>query len=304
MGNWKRHPMDRQLLARDSMEQEMLGGYQGGSLGGGQQLRSIKPQKYVSAPAPPTWVTRTSGGGGMGAASTGGAPPPPPAYPMPGGFGGGGFGGIPGGGGGGFGGGGGGWRGKIDAYGGGGGGGDIAAPQLQSQAELQMPEYQEAPGLREAVNQLGDYAGGMMDPESEYYQRLSEGMQEQIGGQSAAQQRAAALRGAYGGFGAGGGAEQMQTAADISQAGLEAQGQAEAGLRLAAPQMGAQALQQTFGPLGQMGQMQEGARQFGVGAGLQQQQQAAEQAWRQAQLEMQAQQMAHQQSMQQLGMLF
>lgn len=157
------------------------------------------------------------------------------------------------------------------------------------------------------IGYMANYAKGLMDPESDYYKRLSAGMQRQIGEQSAAQQRAAALRGAWGGLGGGRGAEVMQTAADIGQAGLEAQGQAEAGLRLAAPQLGMQALAGTFQPqLGYhqltegsrqwAGGMGEGARQFGAGVGLQQQQMASQAAAQQAQLQMQQNQMAQQQN--------
>jgi hypothetical protein len=90
----------------------------------------------------------------------------------------------------------------------------------------------------------------------------------------------------------------MMTTADISQAGLEAQGQAEAGLRLAAPQLGMQGLQSTFQPQLGYSQLTEGgrqfgagmgeqARQFGAGLGLQQQQMAAQTAQQQAQMQQQ-----------------
>jgi hypothetical protein len=145
---------------------------------------------------------------------------------------------------------------------------------------------------------MAEQARGLMDPNSDYYKRLSAGMQRQIGQQSAAQERGAALRGAWGGLGAGASPELLATQADISQAGLEAQGQAEAGLRLQAPQLGMQGLQSTFQPqLGyhQLGEgsrqfgagMGEQARQFGAGLGLQQQQMAAQAAQQQAQMQQQ-----------------
>lgn len=139
--------------------------------------------------------------------------------------------------------------------------------------------------LEAGLSKMSEYGGGLMDPGSDLYKRMSAGMQGQIGAQGAAQQRAAALRGAWGGLGGGQGAEVMQTAADIGQSTLGAQGQAEANLRMQAPQIGAGMLQSTFGPQGQLAAQQEqskqfGAglgeqgRQFGVGVGLQQQQMA------------------------------
>ena len=85
------------------------------------------------------------------------------------------------------------------------------------------------------------------------------------------------------------------TSADIKQSGLEAQGQAEAGLRLQAPQIGAGMLQSTFAP--QLGYSQlneqssqfgaglgENQRQFGANVGLRQQEMANQMAQWQAQM--------------------
>lgn len=119
---------------------------------------------------------------------------------------------------------------------------------------------------------MSDQAKGLMDPNSDYYKRLSAGMQGQIGNQAAAQERSAALRGAWSGLGGGQGAEVMQTAADIGQAGLEAQGSAEADLRLAAPQLGMQGLQSTFQPQLGYNQLNEGSSQFGASLGENQRQ--------------------------------
>jgi len=146
---------------------------------------------------------------------------------------------------------------------------------------------------------MSQYGQGLMDPNSDYYKKLQAQMTAQLGAQSAAQQRAAALRSAYSGFGAGAGAEQMMSVGDIGRAGLEAQGQASAGLALAAPQIGAGMLQSTFGPgmgLEQLGEqsrqygagLQEQSRQFGANMGLQQQQLAAQQAAQQGQFQQQA----------------
>jgi hypothetical protein len=158
--------------------------------------------------------------------------------------------------------------------------------QIQMPPPQQYRPYQPTPidyqpmqqgQLGQNLERMGGVAEGFLDPDSEYYQRLLSGMQGQIGKQSAAQQRAAALRAAYGGLGGGRGAEMMQTQADIGRAGLEASGAAGAQLRLAAPQMGMQALQSTFAPQLGIQQSQEASRQFGTGL-EQQQRQMAEQS--------------------------
>lgn len=175
-------------------------------------------------------------------------------------------------------------------------------------AQMQMPQAQRYKTQTYKDPNLGFMAGqgrGLMDPESDYYKRLSAGMQQQIGAQSAAQQRAAALRAAWGGMGGGRGGEMMQTSADISRGGLEAQGLAEAGLRLQAPMAGAQMVQSTFQPQLGYHQLTEGGRQFGaglaeqarqhgIGAALQQQQIAAQQAQAQQQFAQQQQQFQQQ----------
>jgi hypothetical protein len=150
-------------------------------------------------------------------------------------------------------------------------------PQQQFSPYQAQPINYQAPGagvLGERLGQMGEFATGMLDPESDYFKRLMAGLQQQIGGQSQAQQRAAALRAAYGGMGGGRGGEMMQTQADIARSGLRATGAAGAQLRLAAPQMGMQALQSTFAPQLGVQQLTEQARQFGAGLTQQQQQMA------------------------------
>jgi hypothetical protein len=152
---------------------------------------------------------------------------------------------------------------------------------------------------------MAGYGKGMLDPDSDYYQRLSQGMAQRIGAQSAAQQRAAAMRGAWGGFGAGASPERLQTQADLGQAGMEATGQAEAGLRLAAPQIGAQMLQSTFNPQLGYNQLTEGSRQWAGSLGEQSRQfgygQQAQQNQFGANLALQQQQMANQMAQAQAG---
>lgn len=184
----------------------------------------------------------------------------------------------------------------------------------------QAPSYNpyqpgQAQGLNQNLQQLSQTGAGLMQPGSDYYQQLSQAMQRQIGGQAAAQQRSAALRGAYSGFGGGAAPETMATTADIGQAGLEAQGAAEAGLALQAPQVGAGMVGSTLSPLLGLQQLAEQSRQYGTGLGeqarqfgvntaMQQQALAGEQAWRQAQIQQQQQQQAQDALMRQMAMMF
>lgn len=238
----------------------------------GASLQSIKPGTWKT----PQKNLSFGGGGGMG--------------------GGGMFGGSP-------------MTGGYRPSGGGSSGGGVSVPSMPgapspATTQMNMPKaqaYQPFGGNPELEQDLGfmsEAGQGLMDPESDYYKRLSAEMQRQIGGQSQAQQRSAALRGAWGGLGGGQGGEVMQTQADIGQAGLEAQGQAEAGLALRAPQMGAGMMQSTFAPqmgLSQLGEgarqfgagQAEGARQFGAGVGMQQQGMANQAAQFQQQMAMQ-----------------
>ena len=129
-------------------------------------------------------------------------------------------------------------------------------------------------------------------------------MRGQIGGQSEAAQRAAALRAAQGGMGTGASPELMSMQQGIGQAGLESMGQAGANLALQGPMAGANIAQGTFGPaLGLQGQAQQGY-QFGQGMAFNQQQDAAQQAQFQAQMQQQSQMQQQQLQMQQyLAML-
>lgn len=192
----------------------------------------------------------------------------------------------------------------------------------QPSAQLDLPPAQQyVPAhagqgpLGGRLEQMAGYGQGLMDPGSDYYKQLSQTMQEQIGKQAAAQGRAAALRGAWGGLGGGASPELLATQADIAQAGLGAQGAAEAQLALRAPQMGAGMLQSTFGPELGLQQLAEGSRQFGAGMGerarqyggnlaLQQQQMAQQQAWQQAQLQQQQQLAQLDALMRQYSMMF
>lgn len=151
----------------------------------------------------------------------------------------------------------------------GGYGGQPATTQIDFPEAQPYDPFGGSPELEGDLGVMSERGRGLMDPESDYYKRLSAEMQRQIGGQAGAQQRSAALRGAWGGLGGGMGGEVMQTQADIGQAGLEAQGLAESGLALQAPQIGAGMLQSTFGPQLGLSGLEEGSRQFGAGLGEQ-----------------------------------
>lgn len=175
-------------------------------------------------------------------------------------------------------------------YGGGGGGGPISPGAITGgasaggggggfQSSLQGPP---APnfaggggggGGGQWGNQYGDpnlaantqTGQGLMDPNSDYYKQLNEGMRSQIGDESAAAQRAAALRASQGGMGTGGSAELLETQGDIGRAGLNAMGDASANLRMQAPIAGAQINASTFNPQVQYNQLNERSAQFGAG---------------------------------------
>ena len=190
------------------------------------------------------------------------------------------------------------------------------SPRTPTNSQIEMPpaeQYNPGSYSNPNLEVMANYGKGLMDPESDYYKRMSQSMRDQIGRQSAASQRAAALRSAHSGAGTQS-PEMMASAADIGTAGMQAQGQAEANLRLQAPQIGAGMLQSTFQPELGYSQLEEGsnqfgaglsenARQFGVSAGIQQQGMSNQMAAMQAQMAQQAQmfnaqQQAEQQRMQ------
>lgn len=196
-----------------------------------------------------------------------------------------------------------------------------AAPGAAPGGAPGAPGGQMSPGG--AIGQVQQAAGGLLDPNSDYYKRLNEAQREQIGAQTSAAARAQGLRQAYHGTG---GQETAANIADIQRAGIEATGQGAADLALRAPGMGMQGMASTFQPqlgyaqLGEQSQQfganlgqrerQFGAQlgqqqsQFGAGMGLQQQQMAQQQAQQQAQFQMQQQQMAQQNMLAQMGMMF
>lgn len=91
--------------------------------------------------------------------------------------------------------------------------------------------------LASAVGQAGK---GLLDPGSDYFQRLMDTMKTRLGKESEAQQRSAALVGAQSGFGGGMSPEMLEAQKRTGVAGMEAMGEAGAGLRLAGPQLGGQ----------------------------------------------------------------
>lgn len=109
-------------------------------------------------------------------------------------------------------------------------------------AAPQMPYQPGAPAVQNITNPLTEAGTGLMDPGSAYSQRMKTEALKTIGDQTGAQQRAAVLNAARAGYGTGQSAELLETQGEIGQAGLEAQGQAAAGLQLEAPKVGAQIL--------------------------------------------------------------
>jgi hypothetical protein len=142
-----------------------------------------------------------------------------------------------------------------------GGGSNYATINYQQPAAYQPERFQMSGQLSGGLNKLQEAGAGLLDPDSEYYQRLVGGMREQIGKQTAASQRSQALRQAYSGGGATG--EAQMNVADIGQAGLEAEGQAAADMRLKAPGMGADILGNVTAQRGGLEQYGHGAYQQG-----------------------------------------
>jgi len=130
-----------------------------------------------------------------------------------------------------------------------------------------------------AANELSQFGSGMMDPNSDYYKKMLQRMQQSIGAQTAGANRGAALTAAEQGFGAGLSPQQAQMIAGNTQAGQKAMGSAMTDLSLAAPGMGIQALgaggNLSLG-VGQLGEsarqanqnLAETGRQFDVGSGF------------------------------------
>ncbi len=117
----------------------------------------------------------------------------------------------------------------------------------------------------ETAGNVAKAGAGLLNPGSDYFQRLMDGMKTRLGKESGAKYRSAALRASQGGFGGGQSGELMDVQGDISRAGIEAGGEAGANLRLEAPKLGA-GMALGAGGL-QLGgeQLIEGGRQFDKG---------------------------------------
>lgn len=179
----------------------------------------------------------------------------------------------------------------------------------------QLPYQPGAPQANQMIDALSGAGQGLLDPNSDYFKQLSGRMSEQMGAQTEAQQRAAALRATRSGLGMGASPELLSAQSEIGTAGMGQMGQAQADLALRAPQVGGQlvspALSGSIGLQGQalsgyMGQQQLAAQQQAqqLNANLQAQQQAAQQQALQAQMQMQAQQMQQQMALRELSALY
>ena len=266
----------------------LVGGGGGGAWSPGMANRSVMSSQQTAAPA-------SSYGGGGG---TGGPVPASnrnPTGPAAGGFN---------------------WR---------SGGASPAPGAAPAQTQMNMPQYQPPPPPQNYqqyqpqsspvagdLQELSGRGSDLMDPNSDYYKELTSQMRGDIGKSTAAAKRSAALEGAEQGFGAGASPEMMANMENIGEAGRIAEGEAMGDITLAAPQIGAGMMASTFGPgvglegigeqsgqfgaglreSGVMGRagMAEGARQFGTGVGLQQQQMAQERAQNEAAMRNQQQQ--------------
>lgn len=154
-------------------------------------------------------------------------------------------------------------------------------------------------GLGGALSAQAGAGQGLLDPNSDYFKRLMEAMRGQIGDQTGAAQRAAVLRQAQAGGGIGQTGELQDIQSGIGRAGLQAAGDAAAGLTLQAPGLGGQLNQSTFGPALGLQQLSENQSQFGLNQAMQQQGMAQQGAQYQAGLQQQ-QQLANQQAQMQM----
>ena len=154
--------------------------------------------------------------------------------------------------------------------GGGGAGAEAFSPYTNNIMDLMKPFQEKALGL--------------MDPGSDYYKSMLQRMRQDIGADTAAKERSAALASAESGFGAGANPQLMQMQSQLGEAGLEAQGRAATDLNLAAPQLGMQFANMARQGYENLANFGEGQRRFDVGTGLQQQQMAQQmEQWRQEQ---------------------
>ena len=176
-----------------------------------------------------------------------------------------------------------------------GGGGTVGGPQMPYQ-----PNNEQA---RDYINSLAQAGQGLLDPNSQYSQRMRGEMVQGIGQQTEAMQRAAQLNAARAGFGTGAGAELLETQGDIGRAGLEAQGQASADMTLAAPELGIRAMTPALsGQLGLSGQQLQGwMGQQDLQA--QQQAQAFQAQLQQQQFEQQQRMMEQEQMLRELSLM-
>lgn len=179
------------------------------------------------------------------------------------------------------------------------------APGGGTSTSMTMPSAQphqtyQGPGgeLGGLLSSVGGAGAGLLDPNSDYFRRLMEKMEAQMGRQTGARQQGAALRAARSGFGGGQSGELMAANRDIGVAGERAYGEAGANLLLEAPKIGGELASRAIGPmtdLERLGEQSsqfssgqaEDARKFGVSTGVEQERMAAERSFQEAQLEQQ-----------------
>lgn len=144
---------------------------------------------------------------------------------------------------------------------------------------------------------LSQFGQGMMDPNSDLSQRYMEQLQENIGDQTDAQERAAAYRAAQSGFGVGASPELMQMQTDIGVGGLEAAGDASSDFLMQAPQLGVGALSSAVGN-------QVGMRGQDLASRQAEQNMQFQREMGQAGLDMQGQQLSQDRYLRELAMLY
>lgn len=136
----------------------------------------------------------------------------------------------------------------------------------------QLPYQPEAPRASGMVNTLSGAGSDLLDPYSDYTKRLKDELTKGIGQAGEAQERGAMLRAVRGDMGSGASPELLEAQKSISDSTMGAIGEGGAGVTMAAPQMGIDALSRAMsGEIGLQGQRLSGYMN------QQQLQQAAEQ---------------------------
>ena len=174
--------------------------------------------------------------------------------------------------------------------------GNVGAPQ--------MPYRPGAPAAAATAGTLAETGRGLLDPGSAYSRRMIEELTGQIGKQTGAQERLAALQSSQAGYGGGESPELLSALTDIGVGGQEAMGEGIGDLMLRSPELALQFLTPAM-----QAQLGISAQDLQAWLGQQQIQQQGQELgmeglFRGQELDLARQQMNQQSMMQQLALMF